>query len=92
MIQGLSEFNSRELPKSCYDCAGIVNCRVNRFHLTSSEARLICMECRSLHKGRSTEVVRVVGRGRGISRKKAEELISTGRARWVSACLLKVGD
>jgi len=43
-----------------------------------------------MHKGTTTETVQVAGKERGMSRKKAEKLISRGRAAWVQHGLLQI--
>lgn len=44
--------------------------------------RQAAANCNKLEKGRTTEVVRVVGRERGMSRKKAQRKILNGEAVW----------
>ncbi|MCL6449898.1 MAG: hypothetical protein K6T75_01195 [Acetobacteraceae bacterium] len=76
---------------SCYECAGITHCLGSpQPGLHREEARTRASACTSWHKGRTTETVSVVGADRGMSRKKAEELVAKGRAEWVAPCTIRV--
>lgn len=67
---------------SCLACAMLHEC-----HKTNQpdrhEARRIASVCINPAKGRTTDVVRVLGRDRGMSRKKAVRLAGMGQVRWI---------
>jgi len=68
---------------SCFECAGIAHCYgCKQPDLDREAARAAAAECTSLRKGRTTETVYVLGRRKGISRKKAEKLVMAGMATW----------
>lgn len=68
---------------SCYQCAGILHCYGNKSpDLDRKEARSIAADCRSLHRGFTTETVNVIGYTRGLSRKNAEKMVLKSFARW----------
>lgn len=75
---------------SCYQCAGIHVCYGSKQPgIARDEARRAAAACELPHKGRTTEVVRVVGRERGISRKNAQEWVDKGEAVWEGPALLR---
>ncbi len=74
---------------SCYECAGIVSCYgTHKPDIPRAEARERAARCGSLRRGRTVEVVSVLGRQRGMSRKKAQALVQQGRAIWLWPKLL----
>lgn len=80
-----------QIPVTCYDCAGIEHCHGSKQPgIPREAARETAAACDSLHKGRTVEVVSVVGRERGISRKNAEELVARKKAVWEAHRLVRI--
>jgi hypothetical protein len=61
-------------------------------NLARQDARTRAGACESPHKGRTTDIVSVSGRERGMSRKKAEDTVRAGRARWQGPGLIEFLD
>jgi hypothetical protein len=75
----------REGITSCFECAAIEHCyRTKQPTITREEGRCRASRCDSLRKGRVVETVQVVGRERGLSRRKAEHLVEAAKAVWVA--------
>lgn len=78
-------------PVSCYDCAGIEHCHGSKQPgIPREAARERAAGCESWHKGRTVEVISVVGRERGMSRKNAEELVGRKKAVWEGPSLVRL--
>lgn len=76
---------------SCYQCAGIFHCYgTKQPGLQRDEARARAAECNSWRKGKTTDIVTVVGREEGMSRKKAEDLVLKGLAVWEAEKTLRL--
>ncbi len=70
---------------SCYQCAGILHCYGDKNpDIDRREARSTAADCKSLHRGYTTETIYVNGYERGLSRKNAEKMVIYGFARWCS--------
>jgi len=67
---------------SCLACAMLHECHKHLLPATI-EARKIASECRLPARGRTTELVSVLGRERKMSRKKAVRLASRDKLQWV---------
>ena len=68
---------------SCYQCAGVNHCYGQKNpSLDRKKARFTAQNCRSLHRGFTTEIISVIGYKRGLSRANAEKLVSNNYARW----------
>ena len=76
---------------SCYECAGIASCYGSKQPgIQREEGRRRAAQCALPQKGRTTEVVRVVGRDRGMSRKNAQEVVEAGAAVWEGPSLVRL--
>ncbi len=76
---------------SCYECAGILSCYgTKQPGLPREEGRARAAACDKLEKGRTVEVVRVVGRQRGMSRRNAQEAVEAGKAVWEGPGLVRL--
>ena len=76
---------------SCYECAGIGQCYGSRQPgIPREEGRAKAAACDKLSKGRTAEVVKVVGRDRGMSRKNAQEAVEAGEAVWAGPGLVRL--
>ncbi len=83
----------RKTVASCYECAALAYCyHTKNPDLTRDEGRRVASQCHSLHKGVTTETIHVEGKDRGMSRKKAEKLITKGRAIWADYGLLRIHE
>ena len=69
---------------SCLECAMLHECHKS-LEPGRELARTTASQCGLLAKGRTTDVLKVLGRDRGISRKKAVRLWRTGHVQWVDA-------
>lgn len=78
---------------SCFQCAGINQCYgAKQPDLGRDEARARAAACNLWQKGRTVDIVRVAGREKGMSRKKAQGLVEKGRASWESPDLVRIHD
>jgi len=79
---------------SCFQCVGMAGCYGQNnsalIDIDRQEARDRCATCTKLERGMSTDVVKVVGRERGMSRKKAQRLIDQGEAKWAEYNLVEL--
>lgn len=75
---------------SCHQCACLPNCFRYPGQLAREAARQAASSCTSWRKGLTTEVVTVMGSGRGMSRKGAERLCAADHARFIGPGLLLV--
>ncbi|MHB8172260.1 MAG: hypothetical protein ACYDG6_12065 [Thermincolia bacterium] len=79
---------SNKVLVSCFQCIGMVSCFGQNdsalIGVDRKEAREKAATCTKLERGLPTEVVRVLDRKRGMSRKKAQKLVEQGDARWVT--------
>lgn len=76
---------------SCYECAGMLSCYgTKQLILSREEGRDRAGSCRKLEKGRTVEVVRVMGRQRGMSRRNAQESVEAGKAVWEGQGLVRL--
>ncbi len=80
---------SKQKLVSCYQCAGFRSC-FGSIHVTlpREAARARASACSRLEKGRTTEVVKVIGQLRGVSRKNAQRMVEMGKACWVAKGVL----
>jgi hypothetical protein len=83
---------SRRTLVSCYQCAALHHCHDGNGALDREHARAQAGACSSWHKGLNTEVVRVIGQARGMSRKRAQRLCAAGRAHFVGPALLSLSS
>ena len=76
---------------SCYECAGIEVCyNTKQPGLPREEARDKAAACSRLEKGRTVEVVRILGRDKGMSRRNAQEAVAAGQAAWVAPGMIRL--
>ena len=85
---------SNKVLVSCFQCTGMESCFGQKdsalIGVDRKEAREKAAACTKLERGLPTEVVRVLDRERGMSRKKAQKLVEQGAARWVEHSLVEV--
>lgn len=76
---------------SCYECAGIGQCYGSKQPgISREEGRTKAAACDKFWKGRTTEVVKVIGRDRGMSRRNAQEAVEKGEAAWEGPGLVRL--
>ena len=75
---------------SCFDCVGFETCYQGASRPTREHARAAAKACESVQKGRITETVRVEGKVRGMSRKRAQMLVNQGRAAWIGRGVIAI--
>ncbi len=72
---------------SCLECASLHQCHRMREPLRE-QARLLAAQCEKPARGHTTDVVRIWGKDRGLSRKKAVKLASLGFLIWINGTML----
>ena len=72
---------------SCLECAMLHQCH-RMVKPLREQARLLAAQCEKPARGHTTDVVRVWGRDRGLSRKKAVRLTSSGFMMWIDRTVL----
>lgn len=78
---------------SCYECAAIEACYGNKQPgLAREEARARAAACSLPQKGRVTDVIRIVGRERGMSRKKVQAFVQAGQGEWLDQFLARLDE
>lgn len=76
---------------SCYECAGIEICYgTKQPDLTRDEARAKAAGCAKLEKGRTVDVVRILGRDKGMSRRNAQDAVLAKEAAWEAPGVLRL--
>ncbi|GEM_PF-3253370 len=76
---------------SCYECAGIEVCYgTKQPQLSREEARSTAAACEKLERGRTVEVIRVLGREKGMSRRNAQDAVQAGEAVWVAPGVIRL--
>lgn len=76
---------------SCYECTGIELCyKTKQPGIEREVARATAAACTKLEKGRTVEVVRVLGRERGMSRRNAQEAVQAGEAAWAAPGVIRL--
>ena len=80
----------KQILVSCFQCASLHHCYSEVQALQRKQARKTAQECTSWYRGLNNEVIKVLGRRRGMSRKNAQRLCSQGQACYVRPGLLIV--
>lgn len=76
---------------SCYECAGIEVCYgTKQPKIAREEARSTAAVCDKLEKGRTVEVIRILGREKGMSRRNAQDAVQAGEATWVAPGVIRL--
>ncbi|MGE5589756.1 MAG: hypothetical protein ACM3ZA_03925 [Bacillota bacterium] len=76
---------------SCFECAGIEVCYgTKQPQLSREEARRTAAACEKLEKGRTVEVIHILGREKGMSRRNAHEAVQAGEALWVAPGVIRL--
>ncbi|MDA8235015.1 MAG: hypothetical protein M0Z31_09500 [Clostridia bacterium] len=85
---------SNKVLVSCFQCTGMVKCygqtNSDLIEVDRQVARNNAAKCTKLERGLPTEVVRVLDRERGMSRKKAQKLVEQGEATWLEHNLVEL--
>ncbi|MHB9146345.1 MAG: DMT family transporter [Symbiobacteriia bacterium] len=76
---------------SCYECAGIEICYGTKAPaLTREEARANAAACNKVEKGRTVDVVRILGREKGMSRRNAQDAVLAKEAAWEAPGVIRL--
>ncbi len=89
-MQTMSRKN-KDYVSSCFECIAASHCYGSANpHLSREDARSCAAKCTCLRKGLSTETIRICGYERGVSRKNAEKMVNSGKARWVEQGMIEM--
>ncbi|GAW93111.1 hypothetical protein [Calderihabitans maritimus] len=70
--------------RSCFQCVAFKVCNeIDGENTDRQEARRKAIECQKFYKGRTTDLVTVLGRDKKMSRKKAFKFSLQGRLKWI---------
>jgi hypothetical protein len=74
---------------SCNNCVAGGYCHASGFP-DAGQGRLLCSICTKLYKGRTTELITVIGAQRHLSRKKAFMMFQAGLLKWVDSSTVEM--